>query len=79
MVTFPDLAFTPEDLRAWRKEHKLSQKALAALLGVSLFTVWRWEAGQHAIPRQARTQLRSLAALYANAAHGAPESFQRKE
>lgn len=43
---------TPEELLAWRKHRKLSQTALAALLGVSAYkTVSRWEAGTSPIPR----------------------------
>jgi len=42
---------TPEGLLAWRKAHKLSQRALGELLEVQWITVLRWERGQVAIPR----------------------------
>jgi DNA-binding transcriptional regulator YiaG len=43
---------TPEELRAWRKRHKLSQGALASLLGMAVYkNVYRWEKGTSPIPR----------------------------
>lgn len=42
---------TPDQLRAWRAQRKLSQRALAALLDVSFMTVFRWEKGTSPIPR----------------------------
>lgn len=41
---------TPGELRAWRTRHKLSQRALAALLDVRGLTVHRWEAGSSPLP-----------------------------
>jgi len=46
-----------------RKKHKLSQKALAMLLGVSLNTVWMWEQGRTS-PRAAQaSKIEELLAL----------------
>ncbi len=42
---------TPEELRAFRKKHGLSQRDLAELLGVSAGTVADWETGRNRIPR----------------------------
>ncbi len=39
----------PSDLRALRKRLQLTQVAFAALLGVSVLTVKRWEAGTQAM------------------------------
>lgn len=40
---------TPEELREQRLANKLSQAALARLMGVSPNTVARWERGERAI------------------------------
>lgn len=37
---------TPQELRAWRKRHELTQGKAASRLGVSMRSVWRWEAGE---------------------------------
>lgn len=42
---------TPAGLLAWRKQRKLSQRALSEVLEVHWLTVLRWENGQVAIPR----------------------------
>ena len=42
---------TPDELSLWRAAHKLTLDELAAQLGVSRMTVWKWERGRHAIPR----------------------------
>ena len=39
----------PEELREIRHRMGLSQKQLAARLGVARATVWRWEMGVHPI------------------------------
>ena len=36
---------TGQALRIWREQHKLTQMALAGLLGLGLRTVVRWEGG----------------------------------
>lgn len=43
----------PLDLRAFRATLDLTQKALAARLGVDRHTVKRWEMGIHPIPAMA--------------------------
>ena len=44
----PPRAPTPEDLRAFRARHGLSQRALAEALGVSTRGVEDWEGGRRA-------------------------------
>ena len=44
-------ALTPEALRAWRTGRGLTQAQLAALAGVSVRQVKRWEAGAHPVPK----------------------------
>lgn len=44
---------TPRQLRRIRRHLGLSQAELAARLGVWTNTIWRWEAGQRAIPKPA--------------------------
>jgi len=58
---------TPAGLRTWREAHELSQRELGELLEVHNLTVYRWEAGQVAIPRTVE-----LALLYLNE-HGIKE------
>lgn len=41
---------TPEELKEWRKNVKLSQAELGELLGVTSKTIWRWESGEAKIP-----------------------------
>ena len=40
---------TGPELRAARRRLRLSQRALAAVLGVPQKTLWRWENGAHPI------------------------------
>jgi len=40
---------TPADLRTFRLNLNLTQRALAEALGVPQATIWRWESGQHPI------------------------------
>jgi DNA-binding XRE family transcriptional regulator len=42
---------TPDELRAWRRRHKVSQRGLAKLLDVTGMTVLRWERGEFPITR----------------------------
>jgi transcriptional regulator with XRE-family HTH domain len=44
MAKFPGL--TPEAIQQFRRERGLSQQELAAILGVGVATVSRWETGQ---------------------------------
>jgi DNA-binding XRE family transcriptional regulator len=39
-----------EDLRKWREARSLTQGELGKALGVTLTTVYRWEAGHRKIP-----------------------------
>ena len=48
------------DLRTWRLLHGLSQRALAAELGVTMLTVQRWEAGTRSVPAFLYLALREL-------------------
>jgi len=40
----------PENLRRWREGRNLTQGTLGKALGVTLTTVYRWEAGLRKIP-----------------------------
>jgi DNA-binding XRE family transcriptional regulator len=51
---------TPDQLRAFRAEHGLSRIALARLLDVRDFTVWRWENGQVNVPKTVELALNYL-------------------
>ena len=42
---------TPEELKAFRRKHGLSQRDLAELLGVGSGTVADWETGRNRIPK----------------------------
>jgi transcriptional regulator with XRE-family HTH domain len=48
------------DLRRWRLEHGLSQRALGEELGVTRLTVARWELGTRAMPAFLYLTLREL-------------------
>ncbi len=41
---------TPSELRIWRATHNLTQTDLAALLGVDVMTISRWERDERLIP-----------------------------
>jgi len=41
---------SPPELRTWRKRLSLTQAEAAALLGVGLRAVQRWEGGERKIP-----------------------------
>lgn len=41
---------TPKELRGWRESQRLTQGDLGRSLGVTLTTVYRWEAGLRKIP-----------------------------
>jgi putative transcriptional regulator len=49
-----------DEIRFIRIEMNMSQKNLAALLGVDVQTVARWEKGQSSLPRTADVSLRAL-------------------
>ena len=42
---------SPEDLRSWRKARGLTQKQLAADVGVTIITIKRYEKGTYPIPK----------------------------
>lgn len=52
MVATPTagIRMTPEQLRTWREARGLSQQQVAELLGVTPFTVYRWEHGDRNPP-----------------------------
>lgn len=51
---------TPQELKKWREKHKLSQPALAELLGVHWVTVNRWENESRQIPPFLHLALKTL-------------------
>jgi DNA-binding transcriptional regulator YiaG len=51
---------TPEQVRLWRWQHHLTQEQLAEALHVHVFTIKRWEGGQHAAPSFLRLALERL-------------------
>lgn len=53
---------TGEELRKIRKARGLSQPKLAAELGVTVTTIWRWENGQSPIGNMAEKAIERLAA-----------------
>ncbi len=40
-------AMTGDQLRAWRDKHGMSRKTLAELFEVAVYTLYRWENGEH--------------------------------
>lgn len=56
-------SWTPEQIREWRVRHKLSQAALAKLLGVQTLAVTRWELGTRAVPPYLHLALQYLDTL----------------
>jgi len=59
-MTMLSLEDARTDLRQWRIEHNLSQRALGELLGVTWLAVQRWEAGTHNVPPYLYLALREL-------------------
>jgi DNA-binding transcriptional regulator YiaG len=53
---------TPDELKAWRERHRLTQAALARHLEVSLGTIRKYEQGERKIPAFMWRALRDLAA-----------------
>jgi DNA-binding transcriptional regulator YiaG len=52
---------TAKQIKQWRQGHELSQKQLAALLGVNELTISRWERGTQSAPYFLKLALESLA------------------
>lgn len=50
----------PDELRAWRTAHGLTQAQLGAALGVTWNAVWRWEHGNRKVPAMVALALREL-------------------
>jgi DNA-binding transcriptional regulator YiaG len=65
------LSIRPEEIRAIRRRMGLSQKQLAARLGVARATIWRWETGVNAIEPLSAKLLEILAR------GGAPDKVER--
>ena len=42
---------TPQDLIEYQQKHQMRRGELAALVGVTKISVWRWESGNRRIPR----------------------------
>jgi transcriptional regulator with XRE-family HTH domain len=58
MAKFPGL--TPAAIQQFRKQRGLSQQELAAILGVGVATVSRWETGQASVTGTAAIVLRTV-------------------
>lgn len=54
---------TPDELKAWRKAHGLSQEALSRKLGVDRKTLQRWEWGYYPVPQYAENMLAMMGAM----------------
>lgn len=54
----------PEDLKAFRRKHSLSQSSLARELNVSRTTIYRWETGKSSIPCVMPVALRGLRHIF---------------
>jgi DNA-binding transcriptional regulator YiaG len=66
---------TPSNVRTLRAQLGLTQKALAAALGVAPMTVARWEQGVNPVSPLARTSLTLLAQLHG---HSVPAAGRRR-
>ncbi len=51
---------TPDDMRAYRIRHNLSQTALAHYLGITRLTIYRYERGTITIPKDKYLLCRAL-------------------
>ena len=60
MAVCDDPVMEGSDVRKWREARGLSQRRLAALLGVDTVTVYRWEAGDRKPPLLLVRALRDL-------------------
>jgi DNA-binding transcriptional regulator YiaG len=51
---------TPKELRKWRENNGYLQSELAAILGVALMSVSRWETGTRSIPSFLHLALKAI-------------------
>lgn len=51
---------SPTEVQTIRQVLNMTQKELAAEMGVTEFTVWRWEAGKRSITKASTNLLRSM-------------------
>ncbi len=63
---------SPGEVRALRERLKLTQKELADMIGVSEYTVWRWENADDPNIKSARNISKSHTKLLRNIADSAP-------
>ena len=56
----PVATLQPNEVRAWRKAHSLTQAQLAKLLGVQWLAVQRWETGARGVPPFLHLALKQL-------------------
>ncbi|MBW1954066.1 MAG: helix-turn-helix domain-containing protein [Deltaproteobacteria bacterium] len=63
----------PQDLSAWRKRWRLTQRQLAQALGVDVMTVSRWERGVRGIPPHLPLALEALEHRMKEGKHGLRE------
>jgi transcriptional regulator with XRE-family HTH domain len=52
------------ELRAWRRQRRMTQPGLAGLLGVSKNTEYRWESGESSMPPFLQLALERLDQVY---------------
>jgi len=61
-LTFEPLPIaTPDEVRALREQMGMTQEELAREMGVTEFTVWRWENGKRPITETKTALLRRIA------------------
>lgn len=56
----PLLALTPAEVKSMREMMQMTQPDLGAALGVTEFTVWRWENGKRSVTEAQSAALRAL-------------------
>ena len=68
---------TGDDLRAWRKRHRLTQSQLAAKLGRERTTIYLWETGQRTIPAWVPLAMETIARALQDEKRPSPEDESR--